>query len=449
MNMRELIKPWNDGGNLTVTYDGSGDGEAVFSSDAYEGIDREMAVTFKGGGIAEERIVRQEGTRQPIRLAGGGIFRLANGGRFGVLKQGGVVPPTPVETYTRLSYIECNGTQYIDLGYVVQENDVIEIRYIPTVKESGRFYGTVDSTGHSIYWSFSQGDGYARFGQKSSKSINEGIESSFCRLQKGSVSIDTYTTTLTYSAMPTTPIYLFACYEEGQAVNKASFRCRGFSIHNDNGDVMRLLPYKRDSDGVIGMLDEVSRRFFTNDGEGVFIAGSTMVLSDGYTFIEEVSFNADTLYDMGIITSEDSIDIQYKREDTSSSQYLYGITNSNNTASVTAYLASNGAWRFGSQLVRPNTADKNVHHTTISNGAAIHDGSAMVMNTSPAFVTENTVVLGGYRDASGITTKGYIGKVLYIRINDGTKIDWLPCKRLSDGVEGFWDCVTQTFIEPL
>lgn len=85
--MRELIKPWNDGGNLTVTYDGSGDGEAVFSSDAYEGIDREMAVTFRGGGIAEEQIVRQEGTRQPFGLAGGGIFRLANGGRFGVLKE--------------------------------------------------------------------------------------------------------------------------------------------------------------------------------------------------------------------------------------------------------------------------------------------------------------------------------------------------------------------------
>lgn len=448
--MATLNKKWNDGGSLSVSYEGDGDGSAVFSSDDYEGIDRVQSVIYRAGKtIAVEGIVRQEGIRQPIGLAGGGIFRLANGGRFGVLKEGGVVPPTPVETYTRLTYIECNGTQYIDLGYVVQENDVIEIRYIPTVKESGRFYGTVDSTGNSIYWSFSQGDGYARFGQKSSKSINEGIESSFCRLQKGSVSIDTYTTTLTYSAMPTTPIYLFACYEEGQAINKASFRCRGFSIHNDNGDVMRLLPYKRDSDGVIGMLDEVSRRFFTNDGEGVFIAGSTMVLSDGYTFIEEVSFNADTLYDMGIITSEDSIDIQYKREDTSSSQYLYGITNSNNTASVTAYLASNGAWRFGSQLVRPNTADKNVHHTTISNGAAIHDGSAMVMNTSPAFVTENTVVLGGYRDASGITTKGYIGKVLYIRINDGTKIDWLPCKRLSDGVEGFWDCVTQTFIEPL
>lgn len=94
--MAELVKPWNDGGSLTVTYEGSGDGSAIFSSDSYEGIDREMEVHFVGGGASLTRKVRQEGTRQPIGLVGGGIFRLANGGRFGVLKEGGVVPPTPL-----------------------------------------------------------------------------------------------------------------------------------------------------------------------------------------------------------------------------------------------------------------------------------------------------------------------------------------------------------------
>lgn len=89
--MAELKKLWNDGGSLTVTYEGSGDGSAIFSSDAYEGIDREQSVIFQDTSktVAVERIVRQEGIRQPIGLSGGGIFRLANGGRFGVLK------PTP------------------------------------------------------------------------------------------------------------------------------------------------------------------------------------------------------------------------------------------------------------------------------------------------------------------------------------------------------------------
>ena len=87
--MAELVKPWNDGGSLTATYEGSGDGSAIFSSDAYEGIDREQSVVFRDAGrtVAVERNIRQEGIRQPIGLSGGGIFRLANGGRFGVLKE--------------------------------------------------------------------------------------------------------------------------------------------------------------------------------------------------------------------------------------------------------------------------------------------------------------------------------------------------------------------------
>lgn len=87
--MAELVKSWNDGGSLSVSYEGDGDGSAIFSSDEYEGIDRKQSVIFRDADktIAVERIVRQEGIRQPIGLSGGGIFRLANGGRFGVLKE--------------------------------------------------------------------------------------------------------------------------------------------------------------------------------------------------------------------------------------------------------------------------------------------------------------------------------------------------------------------------
>ena len=124
--MAELVKPWDDGGSLTATYEGSGDGSAVFSSDEYEGIDREMSVYFKdtGNSISVERSVRQEGIRQRFITADGKVFCVLDGGRFGVLKEGGVEPPTPMETYTRLTYIECTGQQYINTGYVVHEDDV-------------------------------------------------------------------------------------------------------------------------------------------------------------------------------------------------------------------------------------------------------------------------------------------------------------------------------------
>lgn len=85
--MAELIKSWPNGGSLTVTYNGVGDGDAVFSSEQNTGIDRETEVIFKGGGMEEVRKVTQAGLRQPFGFADGGVFRVKDDGRFGVLKE--------------------------------------------------------------------------------------------------------------------------------------------------------------------------------------------------------------------------------------------------------------------------------------------------------------------------------------------------------------------------
>ena len=83
--MSSLVKPWNDGGNLSVAYEGSGDGSAVFSSTTNEGIDREMSVFFKDASkkISVERTVKQEGRREVF-----GDFILADGGTLNVIKNG-------------------------------------------------------------------------------------------------------------------------------------------------------------------------------------------------------------------------------------------------------------------------------------------------------------------------------------------------------------------------
>lgn len=81
--MAELQKLWQDGGSLTVTYDGDGDGSAVFTSEVNEGIDREMTVAFKGGGVSIEKNVRQVGLREIYEEG----FTLADGGTFNVLKK--------------------------------------------------------------------------------------------------------------------------------------------------------------------------------------------------------------------------------------------------------------------------------------------------------------------------------------------------------------------------
>lgn len=51
-----------------------------------EGIDKSINIIGVCGDKSAPLHLTHEGLRQPIGLSGGGIFRLANGGRFGVLK---------------------------------------------------------------------------------------------------------------------------------------------------------------------------------------------------------------------------------------------------------------------------------------------------------------------------------------------------------------------------
>ena len=85
--MAELVKNWNDGGSLSVTYDGDGDGSAVFSSDVAEGLDREMTVSFidKSKSIVVDRMVRQSGMRE-VFMGADGEFIPADGGTFNSIK---------------------------------------------------------------------------------------------------------------------------------------------------------------------------------------------------------------------------------------------------------------------------------------------------------------------------------------------------------------------------
>lgn len=451
--MATLVKQWPTGtGNLSVTYEGDGDGTAVFTSDANEGIDRVMDVAFKAGDVVEQRIVTQEGLRQPYGLVGGGVYRVRGGGRYGVLKVGEPIePPTPVETYTRLTYIECNGQQYIDLGYVVKEDDVIESNFILTkVASADHFlFGTADAN-NGLWYELYSNTAYARFGNTSSTSVSSSAYKYSVRLEKGSVQIGTGTTSLGYNAMPTTPINLFAGRSSaGDAYSYGYYRCTKFRITDGNGVVMDLVPAKRDSDGVVGMLDLVSGTFYAS-AEEPFIAGEEMRVTEGYELLEYTTFDGTQLYDLGIVKSTYEIEVLFQRSESKATPYLYGIVTSPHTASVTAYMSSGGSWRWGNAYKGISTNNLNEWRVRMKNGNALYNGTSSNF-TKNTFTTPDTVVLGGYRTASGSLVKGYKGKVFYIRIHESGDyiLDWYPCKRLSDGVEGFWDSVSQTFIEPM
>ena len=361
---------------------------------------------------------------------------------------------TPTESYTRLTYIECDGQQYINTGYVVKEDDVIEMMYISTSTTSAdkALYGCYDDNGN-IWFSLYSNTGYVRFGSSASASLTNARMKYKLTMQKGNVTLDGgLTATPDFVGLPQVPLYLFARNNKDTGVGMYGYcRCLGFSIKKSSGElVMDLKPCKRDSDGKVGMLDLVSGQFLAGEGDADLIAGVEVKITEGYEAINYVTFAKDKLYELGIVNSNQTLEVMFARSEKSATPYLYGCVTSPHTATVSAYLSSGGAWRFGSSYKGLNMNDTLIHRVIVSNGKTETDFTGGTF-TKSTFTTPDTVVLGGYRAASGSLTKNYQGRVYFFRITEGSTpiIDYYPCKRLSDDVEGFWDCVAQTFIAPL
>lgn len=91
--MAILQREWADGDSLAIRYEADeeeGIGSATFLSDANEGVDRDMTITFKGESegvtVSEERRVVQVGKREVFN-GSDGVFLDKNGDRFLVLKE--------------------------------------------------------------------------------------------------------------------------------------------------------------------------------------------------------------------------------------------------------------------------------------------------------------------------------------------------------------------------
>ena len=89
--MAEFVKQWNDGDNLTVTYTGSGNGQAVFTSEINESLDKEIVVivkTTQGNNIDEKNVlVKQVGLREEYITTDDEVYETADGEIYGILKQ--------------------------------------------------------------------------------------------------------------------------------------------------------------------------------------------------------------------------------------------------------------------------------------------------------------------------------------------------------------------------
>lgn len=240
-----------------------------------EGCDKEVRIDGVCGDASARLTITHEGMRQPIALKGGGVFRVADGGRFGVLKE--------TKPYIELEYIESTGTQWIRTGIFPDDNTIkCEVKIAYSSTSTGQLMGSGTS-------------GNARF--------NFGIESRKFRFGFGSSWFDAnsevftpdtkphifildastktgyldgvpQTTTNSYTATGSHVFMLFArgTSNSAEGGNRTKGKLYYVKLWNKGKLVRDLIPVI-DEEGVICMYDKVSGEFFYNQGTGNFIAG--------------------------------------------------------------------------------------------------------------------------------------------------------------------------------
>ncbi len=422
--MATSVIKWNQGeGNIVATYEGSGNGPIAITLEPNTGDARQQEITIETAD--ESKIVT-----------------------ILVKQAGGVVQ----HTYTRLTFIESTGSQYINTGYIVQEDDVIEMQYIKTAQVSADqvLFGCSDSNG-ALWYDIYSNSAYVRFGSDSSVTMSNARQKNRVTLQRGKANVDGTTATLPEDGMPQVPLCLFARSSGDSIVQYGAYKSVGCTITKTSGEaVMKLRPCKRDSDGAIGMLDLVSGIFFGNLGSGDdFSYGGEAHITKDYEIVDYIAFNNDKIYDTGVYGNERTyFELLFERTDTSGADYIFGTSSGNR---ITGYLTTSGYWRYGSGYPTFNTNNKLLTYAEVTPGKTTVNHSSKTFSVGNAFQTQWPIPVGGHKPSSGVATKTFQGYLYYfrMRIDDDYVADWIPCKRLSDGVEGFWDCVTQQFVEPI
>ena len=190
-------------------------------------------------------------------------------------------PPLPAG-YTRLEYIECTGTQYIDTGVTPDSTMRVKASFDPVSTRDTMIFGARTRSNNSAL--------FVLLHAASPDSLRDdwGNEKTSVPLSSvpisGTIDVDKNANKTTFNGSyvvthgestwsGTNNLYMFACNEDGAARQLTKIRMWSFDMWKSGQKVRGLVPARRASDGVVGMYDTVAGAFLTNSGTGAFKAG--------------------------------------------------------------------------------------------------------------------------------------------------------------------------------
>lgn len=185
--------------------------------------------------------------------------------------------------YTRLDYIESSGTQYINTGFIPNQDTQVVCNYQAiktTTNAGGGLFGARVSKGNLDYsfWHYNKDAAVSQ--DDYNNSIIDTIplisNKTVVNKNKNTTIVGGVTYTHTYTSFTCTcPLFIFAINTNGSKDSQvAYFRIYSFKIY-DNGTLIRDYYPAVNTSGTAGLYDLVNDVFYTNAGSGSFIEGPT------------------------------------------------------------------------------------------------------------------------------------------------------------------------------
>lgn len=351
--------------------------------------------------------------------------------------------PTIDDLYEAVDYIESDGTQYIDTGVAPNQDTrvVLDCQVLGGHTSNGHLCSVVESGYYfALFYNYSTEVFATRFGTNAIQSFGTAISPSDRNVidKNGNVTTigDSSITSTDTTFQMGSSLYLCARNNAGTADNFCRMRIYPTEIYADGSTLVRnLVPMRRKSDGVFGMLDLVNEVFYESATEYAFTGPSYPVGT--YEELEYVVAAGENAYiDTGMAADYDlTMTLQFCE---SGKRILMG-----NSTKQGWYFGvnANGVYELGSTTVTTvsGLVKQTINAVANSSEIALTVGGETITRTRPNSVTD-TLKLGG-----GLS--GYDGTVRIWGFSFAGGGDFVPKRRIADGAVGLLDLTTETFYE--
>ena len=184
--------------------------------------------------------------------------------------------------YKYVNHLETNGTQYIDTGYIPNENSKFEVKFMvneDNVKNDCPLFGARKLNMDNSYTFWCHGEGFYVKSTLIFNSCENNVKNfelnvkQTVMLENGKYTINGTTTSFpkVSSGTPNTNLILFGLNDGSIDGRKFYGYVYNFKIYENNVIVRNFVPSIRLSDNKPGMFDTVSGTFYTNAGSGEFL----------------------------------------------------------------------------------------------------------------------------------------------------------------------------------